>query len=148
MLAYYAHKLAGRGRQVVVLAERVHQLEILNTLLLKNHDVPANWIGFYTGRVKEQKARDAILANCRIVLATTRMLSLGTDVPSLSCLILASPAASVEQSVGRILRRKAGKRSVVVVDIVDDSYRMTRGWYRNREKEYKALKANITVKAS
>ena len=56
-----------------------------------------------------------------ILLATFSMASEGMDIPELDTVILASPKSDVEQSVGRIFRKKACDRTFhpLVIDMHD-----------------------------
>ena len=50
------------------------------------------------------------------------MASEGMDIPSLNTVILASPKSDVEQSVGRIFRKKVCDRTFhpLIIDLQDD----------------------------
>uniref|UniRef100_A0A6M3LVR9 Putative helicase n=1 Tax=viral metagenome TaxID=1070528 RepID=A0A6M3LVR9_9ZZZZ len=73
------------------------------------------------------------------------MIALGTDIPSLSGLIYATPQSEVTQSKGRIERVLEGKKEPIVVDIVDTYYKDTMRWAKKREKSYIAEGLKIKV---
>ena len=72
------------------------------------------------------------------------MASEGYDNPSLDTLILASPKVNVEQSVGRILRRK-NENPALVIDI-NDCISVFNNWNRKRHSFYKSKKFTILFK--
>ena len=73
------------------------------------------------------------------------MAAEGMDIPHLDTLILASPRTDIEQSVGRILRKKVEDRTVkpIIVDIVDKfSVFINQGKKRNtyyKKNKYKIV---------
>ena len=78
------------------------------------------------------------------MLGTYAMVSEGFDCPKLDTLIFASPKSSIEQSVGRILRKKPEDRVriPVIIDIWD-KFSMFKRQGMIRQKYYK--KRNYTV---
>ena len=81
---------------------------------------------------------------CKIILATFQMASEGYDNPELDTLILASPKGNVEQSVGRILRKK-NKNPALVIDI-NDCISIFNNWNKKRQSFYKSKKFNVLYK--
>jgi len=59
--------------------------------------------------------------NCDILLGTFSMASEGLDISKLDTVLLASPRSNIQQSVGRILRKKEEDRVYVplIIDIID-----------------------------
>lgn len=55
----------------------------------------------------------------KIVVSTFSYVSEGFDMPRLSCLVFATPASNLQQSVGRILRTPDPKSSPLVIDVAD-----------------------------
>ncbi len=127
------------GRKVLLLSDRREHLHLLQALLCSPSaasspssspnfysPLPSEAVGFYIGGAKSKELETA--ARCRLILATYGMASEALDIPALNTLILATPRADVEQSVGRILRdsrsegadgRLDGVLTALVVDIVD-----------------------------
>ena len=68
---------------------------------------------------------------------TYQMMDLGTDIPSLSGLIYATPHSEIIQSKGRIERFLTGKKNPILVDIVDSFYPDCVGWGIARERQYR-----------
>ena len=90
-------------------------------------------IGYYIGGMKELELKCS--EDKDILLGTYAMSSEGMDIPSLNTLIMASPKGEIEQSVGRILRKKHAI-TPIVYDIVDD-FSIFTGQYYKRMKFYK-----------
>jgi len=124
------------GRQTLVLGERIHQLMDISVILQEEYGVPADDIGIYIGSTPAAK-RKYIAENCKIILATTGMLALGTDIPTLRGLVFATPLADAEQATGRICRFCNDVSDPVVIDIVDTTYLETTRWHRGRLALYK-----------
>jgi len=105
------------SRRFLVLSDRRQHLNEL-ARLCKEHDIGPT--GFYVGGMKEHALNEA--ATMPVMLATNMMAAEGLDVPELDTLIFASPCTSIEQPVGRILRKKAHERTNIptVIDIVDN----------------------------
>ena len=123
--------IALSGRRVLVLSERIAQLEYLLARTDKKH-LP----GLYINKTSDVRKK-WILENARIVYATTGMFALGNDVPDLAALVFATPQAHILQAIGRILRLCEGKKRPIVLDVVDIGIPECRGWYKRRLREYK-----------
>ena len=74
--------------------------------------------GYYIGGMKQDKLNESAIK--RIILASFGMAAEALDIPSLNTLIMATPRSDVEQSVGRIIRKKNEKVKPLIVDIVDN----------------------------
>tara|TARA_B110000977_G_scaffold137458_1_gene174597 strand:+ start:1182 stop:3278 length:2097 start_codon:yes stop_codon:yes gene_type:complete len=108
----YSNKL----RQILVLSDRIEHLKIFESMI--NTYYPDYSYGYYIGGMKQDKLNDS--AKQRIILASFGMASEALDIPSLNTLIMATPRSDVEQSVGRIIRKKNNKVKPLIVDIVDN----------------------------
>lgn len=121
------------GRKVLVLSHRRKHLEVLHAMLRAVvNKLPS--VGYYVGGSKEAALEQA--ANCRVVLATYQLVTEGLDIPALDTLILTTPAADVEQAVGRILRPCEGKKAPIVVDFRDDKIGVLRRMGAKRDMYY------------
>ena len=100
-------------RSILILSDRRNHLELLYKTL-ENYSR-----GYYVGGMKPEELRESQEKD--IILATFSMASEGMDIPKLDTVFLASPKSDVEQSVGRIFRKKACDRSFhpLIVDIQD-----------------------------
>lgn len=101
-------------RKFLVLSDRRAHLRELQKMLEVSGRLEC---GFYIGGMKQCELEES--AKKRIVLATFSFASEGFDLPSLNTLFLVSPKASVEQSVGRILRDKSSQVQPLIYDICD-----------------------------
>lgn len=118
------------GRKILVLSGRRAHCEFLTEELLKIDDKLS--IGLYLGGMSNE---DLELSNkAAIIFATYSMASEAYDNPSLDTLVMATGMGAVQQSVGRIIRRK-NKFHPLVIDITDTMY--FGGQARRRRQFYK-----------
>lgn len=100
-------------------------------------------VGYYIGGMKEAHLKET--ETKQIVVATYAMASEALDIPSLTTLVLATPMTNIEQSLGRILRKKHAF-APVVVDIVDVHDNFQAQWTKRRrfykKNEYKIITTN------
>ena len=121
-------------RKILVLSDRKTQLYDIHNELHNEH--PKITCGYYIGGMNEKDLK--LSEACSVILATFSFASEGFDVQDLDTLILASPKTNIEQSVGRILRKKSEDRTrtPIIYDVVDMfSIFVNQG--NNREKYYK-----------
>ena len=87
--------------------------------------------------------------NRQVILGTYQMCSEGYDNSNLDTLIMTTSKGDVEQSVGRILRKKVDIIEPLVVDFVDNfSAFSNQGKKREtfyKKKKYKIQAENITI---
>ena len=110
-------KNTDKDRNLLVLSDRRnHLLEIKNKLDNLNIGIS----GFYVGGMSDVQLKDSE-DNCDILLGTFSMASEGLDISKLDSVLLASPRSNIQQSVGRILRKKEEDRVYVplIIDIID-----------------------------
>lgn len=135
-LATLTARLAKSGRQTVVLAERKAMLYEMQEILTEQMGFFRRDVGVYIHETKKRdKARIAI--DCTIILATSKMLSEGTDIASLRALVLATPVSTVLQPVGRIRRINDKYKNPIVLDFVDIKYKECNRWATTRQRWYK-----------
>lgn len=128
--------------KIIILSERRQHLIILYEMLKHLH------IHVYvlTGE-RKTKERNEIIAKVRnfnskekfILLATSKLLGEGFDLPALSTLFLVMPISDesrIEQYTGRIHRNVEGKDMVKVYDYVDAHIPMLEGMFHKRLKQY------------
>jgi superfamily II DNA or RNA helicase len=163
MICRYIKKFYNsEGRRCVVLSDRTRQLKEIREILIEEFHVTQEDIGYYTKSVYvetkkhqdknnalitehvtrpiSQKERDRSRKECRIILATYKMMDTGTNILDLSGLILATPQTTAIQAMGRIERFMEGKKQPIVIDVVDTRFRDTKIWAEERMKEYKKRK--------
>ena len=102
------------GRNILILSDRRGHLECMYNLL-KDYSR-----GYYVGGMKPDELRESQEKD--ILLATFSMAAEGMDIPKLDTVILASPKSDVEQSVGRVFRKKACDREFhpLIIDLQDN----------------------------
>jgi len=133
LIAGYALALAEKGLQTLVIGDRIAQLEEIQEILVESgHENN----GLYIGKTPS-KEKKHIEKNCSVILATMKMLETGIDIDTLRGLIFATPKSNVTQVVGRIRRINPDVPDPVVIDIVDNKYKETRGWFNKRKEWYK-----------
>jgi len=131
------------SRRILVLAERIVQLESIETMLLA--DEPGLDTGYYIGGMKEE-IRERAGRSARVLLASYAMASEAMNIKSLNAVVLASPRKKVEQSVGRIMRERPSERKVMplILDVID-SHGTYIGQWRKRKSFYKACGYKILL---
>jgi superfamily II DNA or RNA helicase len=85
-------------------------------------------VGYYVGGMKEEALKKT--ENKQVVIATYAMAEEALDIKTLSALILATPRSDVAQAVGRILRIKHERPTVI--DIIDQHEIFQRQWGKRR----------------
>lgn len=103
-------------RQILILSDRIEHLKILEGMIVNYH--PDYSYGYYIGAMKQDKLDES--ATKRIILASYGMAAEALDIPSLNTLIMATPRSNVEQSIGRIIRKKNEKVKPLIIDIIDN----------------------------
>jgi len=137
LIARMVSRLVDTGRRCAVVSDRIAQLKNVTSILC-NMGVARSDIGFYTRSAPgSEKERKRAVSECNIIMATYGLFGAGTDIPTLSGLVIASPIASSTQIVGRVERYYEGKPEPIVIDIVDTSFTETMGWFNSRLREYR-----------
>lgn len=104
------------GRKILVLSSRLDQLKYIDKQLRsKNNDI---LVGFYVGGMKDYQLKAS--EECDVILGSFPMAEEGMDIPTLNTIYLIAPKTNVEQSVGRILRKKHQFHKPLIIDFVDD----------------------------
>ena len=129
-------KYRKEGRNVLILTDRRGHLECMYNLL------EGYSRGYYVGGMKPDQLRESQEKD--IILATFSMAAEGMDIPKLDTVILASPKSDVEQSVGRVFRKKACDREFhpLIIDL-QDNFSMFQNQCNKRLTLYK--KMNFTI---
>ncbi len=142
---------------VLVLFNRVQQQgKPLFELCKKKFDTQRNvyYISGETNTKNRENVRNSLESEENgVLVASFGTLSTGVNIKSLEYVIFASPYKSeikVLQSIGRILRKKEGKKQAVLLDIVDDMRWKTKENYcfkhfLNRYEIYKSEKFPVSV---
>jgi len=118
MLAHYISDALKKGRKIIALSDRLDQLDIvMDRVRQKLGEANCPQLSKFIGGMKQAERKEAIKAQS--IFGTYALAAEGLDIPDLDTLVMLTPRSNVEQSVGRILRSYAGKKSPVVVDPVD-----------------------------
>lgn len=141
VIAKFAAQLVDSGRQTLVVSERIPHLKQIYQYMLQM-GVDESDLGFYLGATKK-KERVRVAKECRCILATMSMLSLGTDIPTLRGLVFATPVSQIAQPVGRIRRINPELKDPFVVDFYDSDYEECTRWMRNRRKFYESIGCQV-----
>ena len=123
-------------RNVLILSDRRdHVIELYNILKEKYN------VGYVMGQMKESIRNEALTKD--IIIGTYQMVSEGFDVSKLDTLVFCTPKVSIEQAVGRILRKQTYEYEPLIIDIVDNMKTFKNQSY-SRNRFYK--KNNYTIK--
>lgn len=115
--------LVAAGRQVLLLTDRVDHATGTAARLQAASVAAAAMTSGTPKRERTSRLLDAREGRLRVLCATS-LADEGLDVPSLDALVLASPSRIVPrlvQRLGRILRPAPGKRTPIILDLVDAS---------------------------
>lgn len=139
MIAHLIKLAHEKERKVLFLTDLLVHIDLVRQSLTKQ--VPQAKIGVYVGGLSKT---ERALAACRpVILSTFKMASEGTNIPAMDTCILGTPRSDVRQVVGRILRLHDGKKSPVVIDLLDSDHGLFVQYYRSREKWYRSIGAKI-----
>jgi len=126
----------GSGRQTLVVSERTKHLKAMRAVFVDGLGWSKDEVGLYIGATKDAD-RKRIAKEAKLIFATTNMLTLGTDIPTLRALVLATPMKEVAQAVGRIVRTNPELKDPMMVDVVDVQYAETNRWFNARLSFYR-----------
>lgn len=123
------------GRVIMVLTDRLVQLDILRALVIAR-GIPAADVGIFKGGQRDADRREQL--GRPVVMCSYGMANEGVDKTEADTCIMATPKARVAQCIGRIQRPCATKQTPLVVDVADDvsifsSLRWTRQKYYSKE---------------
>ncbi|MFA6295238.1 MAG: DEAD/DEAH box helicase family protein [Candidatus Paceibacterota bacterium] len=130
------------GKQVLVLSERKDHLEILNlylkgkleTIIISGNDSAAS----RTSKIKQIEG-----GHYKVILSTGQFFGEGLDIKGINCLILAFPFSfegKLLQYIGRMRGRGVQK---TIVDYRDKEILFLERQYKQRERYYKKIEAEI-----
>jgi superfamily II DNA or RNA helicase len=133
------------GRSPVVITERKDHLDILAGRLskfAKNVVVLRGGMGTRRSRAASEALGAISDSEERVLVATGRYLGEGFDDARLDTLFLTMPISwrgTLSQYAGRLHRRHASKRDVVIYDYVDENEPMLMKMATRRESGYRSL---------
>ena len=137
-----------QGKTCLVLSDRVEHLKELRRLIGENYtkQIFAK-VGSKAAR-QERKECLSLLKDKKIrcLFATYQLAKEGLDIPSLDCVLFATPKKdqiTVIQSAGRVGRKALGKSVGIVLDIVDVNFSVFKNYAKLRKNMYKKKKFKI-----
>ena len=144
MIAEMVKEAFDKGRKIVVFSTLHDHLESLMHACTKHFQISQKHMGLYVGAVgKKELAKRDTAKGKPIIFTTFAMMSEGTSIDDLDTCILAMPRSKVIQPVGRIRRTFEGKKSPVVMDIVDFDSPLFTHYAHGRINWYKSLGCEI-----
>lgn len=108
---------AARGHKVLVVSDRV---QFLKNCAILTGDKAICVTGEIPHEERETLVDEILYGNKNVLYGTQSIFSEGISVDTLSCLILGTPVNNeplLTQLIGRVIRKKEGKISPVIVDI-------------------------------
>ena len=138
----FALSAYNKGRTVVIMSDLLdgHLTPLFHRLCKAG--IPGNEIGYYVSG----KSQAELKANAhkRIILATKKMCSEGTDYEHWDTLVIATPGADVKQIIGRVMRKAEGKMTPIVLDLIDEA-KIFSSFYYSRLKQYHSVGAEVVL---
>jgi len=138
-------KESSGSKKVLVLSERKEHLEILN-LYLKGKCETIVISGDDSPRSRKSKVRQIEDGHYQVILSTGQFFGEGLDIRGISCLILAFPFSfegKLVQYIGRL--RDIGDQRLII-DYRDRNIPFLERQFKQRERYYKKVAANISSK--
>jgi len=141
------------GRTPLVLTERVEHVNVLADVL-ESETENIEIIRLYGGlsrkekRIEQERLSSLPVERCFAIIATSRYIGEGFDLPALDTLFLAMPIkwkGRLEQYIGRLHREKEGKTEARVYDYIDVQVPVLERMYRVRLRGYASF--GYTVRA-
>ena len=141
------------GRTPLVLTERVEHVNVLADVL-ESETENIEIIRLYGGlsrkekKIEQERLSSLPIDRCFAIIATSRYIGEGFDLPALDTLFLAMPIkwkGRLEQYIGRLHRDKEGKTEARVYDYIDAQVSVLERMYRVRLRGYASF--GYTVRA-
>lgn len=135
-------KNVGDGKRLLVLSERKEHLEIL-AMYLKGKCETIVISGDDSAPKRKSKLKQIESGHYRVILSTGQFFGEGIDIRGISCLILTFPFSfegKLVQYMGRL--RDIGEQKTIV-DYRDSQIPFLDKQFKQRERHYKKLKADI-----
>ena len=125
--------------QIMILGHNKNLLRYLHDAI-KHRNIAT--VGYYVGGMKEVDLK--ISEGKKVIIGTYAMAEEGLDIKTLTTLLMATPKVSVNQAVGRILRKK--DHEALVIDIVDVHSIFQRHWTKRlsfyKKQKFKVIKTD------
>lgn len=145
MIAETVNNINASGYTCLVLSDRVEHLKDLRELV--GEDYTRQLFATATSKKARQVRKECIQLlkekKIRCLFATYQLAKEGLDIPSLDCVVFATPKKdpiTIVQSCGRVGRKAPGKEFGTVIDIVDKKFSIFEGYAKKRKNIYKNKK--------
>jgi superfamily II DNA or RNA helicase len=134
-----------KGKNCIVLTERVKHVKILSEMIRNNIPCVISVTGGMGNKVLRetmQKISESSKDNPLTIVATGRFIGEGFDEPRLDTLFLAMPISwkgTLQQYAGRLHRLFEGKKEALIFDYIDVRVRMFERMYNRRLTGYASI---------
>lgn len=138
LIADLIQQINRTGKTCLVLSDRVDHLSILQSKIGVEFSRKISGVSNKHERETALKLLQDRQIGC--LFATYPLAKEGLDIPSLDCVVFATPKKdqiTVIQSCGRAGRKYPGKEFGVVFDIVDDKFWIFKRYFQSRKSLYK-----------
>ena len=132
----------GDGKRLLVLSERKEHLEIL-AMYLKGKCETIVISGDDSAPKRKSKLKQIESGHYRVILSTGQFFGEGIDIRGISCLILAFPFSFEGKLVQYMGRLRDIAEQKTIVDYRDAQIPFLEKQFKQRERHYKKLKAQI-----
>lgn len=143
-IAGFVDMMNKQGKTCLVLSDRVEHLEILRHFVGEMYTMQISAKG--SKQVRKECLDKLKSKEIRCLFATYQLAKEGLDIPTLDCVVLATPKKdkiTVIQSCGRVGRKAEGKKIGMVIDIVDQQFSILKNYGKARANIYKSKKFKI-----
>lgn len=122
MLRYLKHLVTKKGRKnILILTERLSHVELFANMIREESSIDLT-VGEYDGEKNQAERQLALKAD--IIVSTTSSFGTGVSIERLDTLLFICPRKSIQQALGRVLR-KAHENGVIIVDFIDQLRRQS-----------------------
>lgn len=132
LISNWVKKAYLKGRTVVCFADTRKHLDFAWDCLI-DAGINQNDIGRYQGGMTDTELETSAFK--KVILATYKFTSVGTDYPHWDTAVLMTPKADARQVVGRVVREMTNKKTPLVLDFVDQ-HKLLLNFYKCRKKWY------------
>lgn len=147
-LAEIVNSINSQGMTCLVLSDRVEHLRVLRQLVGEDYTMQMfASVGSKKAQIEREECIDKLKSKqIRCLFATYQLAKEGLDVPSLDCVVFATPKKdeiTIVQSCGRVGRKSLNKHLGYVIDFVDQDFSVFENYGRIRQRIYKKKKYQI-----
>jgi superfamily II DNA or RNA helicase len=133
-------ELTAQGKNVLCLTDRLFHVDVMYQLLNEKPNLK-DLVGKYIGGISKEEQDKA--AAKQVIIGTYSMAQEGLDLDGLNAVILCTPRTTINQSVGRILRKDVYEEHPLVFDIVDADVPKFCSQSGDRDKYYNSCEYRV-----